>query len=454
MTPLTTILTPTGMLGYGYPVQDFWDSLDRGVDAIVVDAGSTDPGPYMLGLDATLVTETSYASDLRPLLEAVHQRRIPLFISSAGGAGTNKQVDEMVALVQRLAEEEGFTPRIAVIYADVPANVVAERLAEGRVKPNVRGELPAAEDVQGAAAIVAQMGAEPFTAVIEGDEPFDVVVSGRAYDPAPHAAWSMSRGVPAGLAWHSGKILECGGACCEPKGSGVLAVLYEDAFELVPMSPGAAATPVSVAAHTLYEKSRPDLLPGPDGILDVRECTYTPVDQRIVRVTGSRHIESEQPTVKLEGASVVGHRCTFIGGIRDPILIGQLDSFLERLKGMLGNLHPELGEGTARLIFHVYGRNAVMGELEPVTVQPHEVGVLGEVTAPTPEKAKAIASLARVAVLHLPYDGQIATAGNFALPLNPMENPIGPVCAFSVYHVMEADGLDLFPIRHIVSVAA
>ncbi len=454
MTPLTTILTPTGMLGYGYPVQDFWDALERGVDAIVVDAGSTDPGPYMLGLDATLVTETSYAGDLRPLLQAVHQRGIPLFISSAGGAGTNKQVDEMVALVQRLAEEEEFTPRIAVIYADVPADIVTERLAQSRVKPNVRGELPAREDVQGAAAIVAQMGAQPFTAVIEGDEPFDVVIAGRAYDPAPHAAWSMSRGVPAGLAWHSGKILECGGACCEPKGSGVLAILSEDAFELVPMSPGSAATPLSVAAHTLYEKSRPDLLPGPDGILDVRECTYTPVDERTVRVTGSRHIESEQPTVKLEGASVVGHRCTFIGGIRDPILIAQLDSFLERLKGMLGNVHPELGEGSARLIFHVYGRDAVMRELEPVTASPHEVGVLGEVTATTPEKAKAIASLARVAVLHLPYDGQIATAGNFALPLNPMENPIGPVCAFSVYHVMDSAGLDLFPIRHIAAVTA
>ena len=29
-----------------------------------------------------------------------------------------------------------------------------------------------------------------------------------------------------------------------------------------------------------------------------------------------------------------------------------------------------------------------------------------------------------------------------------MENPIGPVCAFTLYHVMDAEGLDLFPISY------
>ena len=33
-----------------------------------------------------------------------------------------------------------------------------------------------------------------------------------------------------------------------------------------------------------------------------------------------------QNYIKLEGASIVGHRTIFIGGIRDPILIGQIDA--------------------------------------------------------------------------------------------------------------------------------
>ncbi|MGY0498270.1 acyclic terpene utilization AtuA family protein [Nocardia sp. FBN12] len=446
MTPLTRILTPTGMLGYGFPEQDFWDCLEHGVDAIVVDSGSTDPGPYLLGTGATLVPDAAYLRDLRPLLQAVHRYRVPLIISSAGGAGTNAQVDSMVELVKAIVAEEGFQLRLAVIYADIGKDVLTQRLADNQVAANVRGEMPTPGDIDATVALVAQMGADPFTTVITGDEPFDVIIAGRAYDPAPHAAWSMSRGGQPGIAWHSGKILECGGACAEPKGGGVLATLYEDAFELTPMSPNQACTPLSVAAHTLYEKSRPDLLPGPDGVLDVRDCRYTAVDERTVRVTGSRHIDAEQPSLKLEGAKVVGERAVFIGGVRDPILIGQLDTLLAKVKSYLGAMHPELVSGEARLSFHVYGRDAVMGDLETATQIPHEVGILGEVTAPTAELAKTICTLARIGVLHLPYPGQLATAGNLALPLNPMDNSIGPVSQFSVYHVMQARGLDLFPV--------
>jgi hypothetical protein len=443
----TRLLTPTGMLGYGYPEADFWACVDGGVDVIVVDSGSTDPGPYMLGLGTTLVSEESYARDLRPMLQAVHRRGIPLIVSSAGGAGTREQVDTMVDLVDRLCAEEGFALRVATVYSEVAAAVVTERLADGRVAPNVRGELPTAADVDGAAALVAQLGAEPFTEILTGPQPVDVIIAGRAYDPAPHAAWCLARGVDPGIAWHMGKVLECGGACCEPKGGGVLATVYADAFELTPMSPSQAATPLSVAAHTMYEKSRPDLLTGPAGVLDVRGCTYTALDERRVRVAGSTHLEAD-PSLKLEGASVVGHRAVFIGGVRDPILIGQLDEFLARLQKLGASIYPELASGAARVDFAIYGRDAVMGPLEPSTAIPHEVGVLGQVTAPTPELAKAICTTFRVGVLHLHYKGQIATAGNLALPLNPMDNAIGPVCAFTVYHVMDASGLDPFPVTY------
>ncbi|MFB6552474.1 acyclic terpene utilization AtuA family protein [Streptomyces sp. NPDC056405] len=444
--PLTRILTPTGMLGYGYPEQDFWDCVGQGVDAIVVDSGSTDPGPYLLALGSTLVSDSSYLRDLRPLLQAVHRHGIPLFIGSAGGAGTRDQVDHLMALVSRIAAEEDITLRVATVYADIDPAIAVQRLAEGRISPNVRGELPTPADIDATAHLVGQMGAAPFTDLIEGDEPFDVVIAGRAYDPAPHAAWAMSRGVQPGIAWHAGKILECGGACAEPKGGGVLATYWPDAFELTPMSPGQRCTPLSVAAHTLYEKARPDLLPGPDGVLDVTGCTYVAVNERTVRVTGSVH-RDQPPTVKLEGAAVTGHRAAFIGGVRDPLLIGQLDHLLELVHKYTAGLHPQLADGTARLDFHVYGRDAVMGHLEPARQVPHEVGILGTATAPTPELAKAVATTARVAVLHAPYPGQLATAGNLALPLNPMDNPIGPVSAFTVYHVMDATGLrDLFPV--------
>lgn len=441
----TTILTPTGMLGYGYSEPDFWACIDRGVDAIVVDSGSTDPGPYMLGLGKTIVSEESFARDLRPMLRASSERGIPVFIGSAGGAGTDAQVDAMVALIRRIATEERFALRVAHIYANIPREVVGRALAEGRVQRDIRGGLPSVDDVESTTGLVAQMGHEPFAAVLEG-APVDVIVAGRAYDPSPHAAWCLRLGIDPGIAWHMGKILECGGACCEPKGGGVVARVYADAFELTPMGPAQACTPLSIAAHTLYEKSRPDLLVGPAGVLDVSGCTYTALDGRTVRVTGSRFTPHEKPTLKVEGASITGQRAVFIGGVRDPILIGQLDAFLDRVRGMVAHLHPALADGSAQLHFHVYGRDAVMGTLEPSTQVPHEVGILGEVTASTQELASAICTTARIGVLHVPYPDQLATAGNLALPLNPIDIPIGPVCAFTVYHVMETDDADLFPV--------
>jgi len=114
----------------------------------------------------------------------------------------------------------------------------------------------------------------------------------------------------------------------------------------------------------------------------------------------------------------------------------------------VARLHPQLASGEARLDFKVYGANGVMGDLEPSSTVPHEVGVLGEVTAPTQAVAKAVCTTARVGVLHLNYEGQMATAGTLALPLNPIDIPIGPVCDFTVYHVIDAAGLDLFPIAY------
>ena len=66
-----------------------------------------------------------------------------------------------------------------------------------------------------------------------------------------------------------------------------------------------------------------------------------------------------------------------------------------------------------------------MGSLEPETSVAHEIGILGEILAPTQDKATSIAGFARVCTLHSAYPGQVATAGNLALPLTPLESPVG-----------------------------
>jgi len=43
------ILSPTAILGYGFPEKSFLSALAESPDLIAVDAGSSDPGPHYLG---------------------------------------------------------------------------------------------------------------------------------------------------------------------------------------------------------------------------------------------------------------------------------------------------------------------------------------------------------------------------------------------------------------------
>ncbi|MEJ7687370.1 MAG: acyclic terpene utilization AtuA family protein [Variovorax sp.] len=450
MTTEIKILPPVGMLGYGIPEADFWRGIDAGADAVVVDAGSTDPGPYLLGLGKMIVAASALERDLRLILAGCNKRKIPLLIGSAGGPGIGKHVDETIETIRRIAKEKSYRLKVAAVYADVKPELVRDRFASGRIVPCASAPALKAEDIEESTHIVAQMGVEPILKVLREHPDVNVVVAGRAYDPAPYAAFCMLHGIEdPGIFWHMGKIMECGANCAEPKGRVILATIRQDSFDLEPMNPLERCTPLSVAAHTLYEKTRPDLLAGPGGVLDLTGATYVPLNDRTVRVSGSVFRPSPVYQVKLEGAAIAGQRTIFVGGIRDPILVGQIDTFLEALKKRLAGVFPELQSGAAQVDFHVYGKNGVMGALEPEKdFVPLEVGILGEVTAATQDLANAICSSARIGVLHMPYKGQMATAGNFAIPLNPPENPIGPVCRFSLYHLMEVESpLELFPSR-------
>lgn len=278
----------------------------------------------------------------------------------------------------------------------------------------------------------------------------DIILGGRSYDPAPFAGFCMSRGVEPGVAWHMGKIMECGGICAVPKGRSMIATMRKNSFDLTPLSPLERCTPLSVASHTLYEKTRPDRLPGPGGVLVLDTAKYKQLeDDRTVRISGAEFIPSPVYQVKLEGVELLGYRTIFIGGIRDPILISQIDDFLEKVRQYTHGLFPALDKSEkCRLTYHIYGKNAVMGPLETETSVAHELGIMGEVMAETQSLSHTIANNVRTSLLHMPYEGQLATTGNFASPLSPHEQEAGAVFKFSLYHLIDlnpGEELSLFP---------
>jgi hypothetical protein len=117
--------------------------------------------------------------------------------------------------------------------------------------------------------------------------------------------------------------MECGGQCATPKSHGASATVYSDGtFDISPHDPDAQCTPASVSAHTLYEKTRPDILSGPGGYLDLTASTYEQLeDGRTCRVRGGLFVfstDAGQPyRLKLEAATTIGYRSMFMGSIRD-----------------------------------------------------------------------------------------------------------------------------------------
>ena len=99
------------------------------------------------------------------------------------------------------------------------------------------------------------------------------------------------------------------------------------------------------------------------------ECRYEQVSEKTTRITGALQPAAEF-RVKLEGAGKVGERYVGMVGIRDPYTIRNVDQVIEWARA---KVRERFGEGGYELYYTVYGRNGVMGELEPLKDRPaHE----------------------------------------------------------------------------------
>ena len=336
--------------------------------------------------------------------------------------------------------------KVIHIYSEIDKGVVRTKHKAGLIRPcsSAVPELKC-DDIDHATKIVAQMGMEPWLRAMEQHPDFDIIVGGRTYDPTPYAAFCVSNGITnLGVAHHMGKIMECGALCSTPKSQSALAIVRHDDFEVTPLDPLSRCTKVSVAAHTLYEKTRPDILLGPGGALHLETAKYEQLpDARSVRVWGASFVPEEQYTVKLEAGKVVGYHSMCFGGIRDPILISQIDEYLRRGKELvIQNVNYPF-----ELEFRVYGKNAVLGPLELRSEPPYEVCVCAHALAGTQDEATNVVHLARVFLMHSSYPHQRATAGNFAMPYAPLDIPLGQISEFCIYHLMPVtDPTEYFPI--------
>lgn len=443
------ILASTAILGYGFPMESFEEGLKRKPHLIAVDGGSTDPGPYYLGAGISFTDRDAVKRDLAIMIEAGIKHQIPVVVGTAGGSGGDTHLEWCRNIVEEIAKEQNLHFKLALISSQVNKGMLQMALENGKITPLDAVPELTLEELMATTNVVAQMGVEPFIKAFANDAP-DVILSGRAYDPVCFASLPIMKGYDEALSLHLGKILECASICATP-GSGsdcMFGYIGEDYFRVEPLNPIRKCTTTSVAAHTLYEKTNPYILPGPGGHLDLTHCKFEQETENIVRVSGTRFVPSETYTVKLEGAKPIGYRTVSIAGTRDPIMIRQIDSIIEGVKARVADNFKE-NNWNYHLRFNIYGRDGVMSSLEPVAnAMSHELGIVIEAVANTQSEADTICAFARSTMLHYGYEGRRSTAGNLAFPYSPSDFHAGEVYVFSIYHLLAVeDPTELFPIE-------
>ena len=445
------ILSPTAILGYGFPMESFQEGMKRKPHVIAVDAGSTDPGPYYLGAGKSFTDYNSVKRDLEIMIPAAIEAGIPVIIGTGGGSGGYPHVEFNVKIIEEIAREKKLSFKFAVIQSELDKELIKKKLKVGEVVPLHPAKPITEQDVDESVRIVAQMGEEPYIEALNAGA--QVILAGRSYDPSVFAALAIKEGFDKGLAIHLGKILECASIAALP-GSGsdcMFGYLQEDNFVLEPLSPLRKCTTLSVAAHTLYEKTNPYVLPGPGGAIDLHQSEFTQIADNMVKVTGSKFVPTDDYFVKLEGVKKVGYRTISVAALKDPVMIEKIDSVVQSVKDRVVNNFESYGIKDFFLDFKIYGKNGVMGLFPGIDNRvAHELAIVIEAVAETQEQADTICGFARSTMLHFGYDGRISTAGNLAFPFSPSDCKVGEVYEFNVYHLMKVENpTEYFPITYV-----
>ena len=432
------ILVPTGALGAGVRASDVAAGLAAGAHAIACDAGSTDSGPAYLATGKAKYSRAAVKADLAILMKAQAEAGIPLLIGSCGTSGCDDALNWTADVAREIARENGLTPRIVLLYSEQDASRLAAEADQGKIAPlaPMRSVDPAL--FYDCNHIVALMGPEPYIAALEAGA--DVVLGGRTTDTAVLAAVPLMRGAGRAAAWHAGKIGECGGLCTRmSREGGVMLRVGIDDFEVEPLSAINSCDPYSVSAHMLYENADPFRLAEPGGILDVSQARYEALDERRVRVTGSR-FEARPYSMKLEGASSGPFQTIMFVGTRDPKVLGEIDRFTSRMEeAMRGRIEASMGEpeGGYSISLRPYGWNAVSGR-PAAGPPPAEIGLLFVATAANQELATQIAKTCNPIFFHMPIDAELELP-SYAFPFSPAEIERGQVYEFRLNHVVEVD---------------
>jgi len=435
------ILSATGALGATpFDVDSFHRGLQRDPHMVGADAGSNDVGPFGLGANTCYFPRAWVKHDLRELLIAARERKIPMAVGTAGHMGTDYGVDYHASLIEEIAREEGMAPfRMAKIYTELDLATIRRAIDAGDVEALDGAPELTHEAVDATAHAVAVIGVEPYVRAYE--QGAEVIIAGRSCDDAIFASYPIFKGHDKALAIHLGKVLECASVAGSPYMARhtMMGVMRDASIRFEPMSPKQVCTPVSVAAHSMYEETHPHRHRIPGGVVHLDDCRFEQVDPRTVEVTGSR-LESAPYRLKFEGAGFVGYRFVGIVGVRDPLTIANLDAFLDYAKARVTKQFPGLTFGEDYQVHvHPYGAGTIMGDRDPRERRlPDEIGIVVEAVAPDEDLARMVCRMFRKTLMVAEYPGQKATTGKAAIMADEELRGMDTY-QWTMYHTMRID---------------
>jgi hypothetical protein len=455
--PMTTranrglrILCPNGHLGFApTKLGSFELGLAAEPDMVACDSGSCDCGPVPLGSDGSASPLAWQRHDIEAMLVGARRLKVPMMIGSAGDTGTNSRVDRFVDIVKELAQLHRI-PRfkLGYFYSEVSKDLVRAKIASGDAVHGLDGrpDLTLAE-LDATDRIVAVAGVHPFMKLL--DRGADVVIGGRSSDCAIFAAPAIRQGYPEALAYFYGKLMECASFCAEPYAGkeSIIGEITRDDVKVTAMLPEQRCTVASVAAHAMYERSNPYYEHFLGGHIDMSQCVYEQFDERTTRVTGPRFVAAEELRVKLEGAGKVGERYVGMVGVRDPYTISRIDEVIAWAKAAV---RERFGETGYQLTYTVYGRDGILGPLEPLRDKPgHELCIVVQGVAPTKAMAEEVCMTASRQMFYARLPNVKGTAGGVAFLLDEVL-PASAAYRWTLNHTMRVDDpLELFPVHLI-----
>lgn len=436
------LVSATGMLGSGFRADSLDKAIALGARMIGCDAGSTDPGPGPLATGTCMFSKAAVKRDSEIMLTRAVKAGIPLIVGSAGTSGSDAGLAWMADIVREIAREQGLHFRLALIHSELSRDVVRRHLREGRARPLPPSAPLTDADIDAATHIVGMMGVEPIQEALRAGA--QIVVAGRSSDTSIFSALPLMESYDPAVVWHMAKILECGAAAVAVRTApdSMMAVLHEDSFEVFPLREDYHSTPQSVASHTLYENADPFVLTEPSGTLHTDSTRYEAISERAVRVSGSRFAPAPEYTIKLEGVRQVGYSTILMGGVRDPYILAQMDSWLAQLDDNIRTrIRNTVGERPYEIVTRVYGRDGVMGALEPLraSVGGHEAFILWDVISESQELSRTIATSVSHLAVHNPIPKWHGLISGVAFPYSPPEIDRGPVYEFHLNHVLVPD---------------